>query len=573
MDELQAGLDPLSSENIDSDGMPDDWERFYFGDLSRDGTGDFDGDGMSDLDEYTAHRHPNTAIQYGTLKFTYAANSSIANVVYMTDYNEENSLTVSYTDSTQTKVSQIKVHLDVSWGRLIELGNDAPTMATYDTISDTNGYPTYSFTSHTIQYHDRDFVGMDILRKIDGIPYLHTTVGGVSSRVYGYTAITSQSVAVVSAKKFPSIIRDFPYGSPEFIDFGRRNNNDNISGSFIAPTLGVDGLPVSTLTDNSSSRMIHGADSFRQWYRNPDTLSVNMGPGDDGLYSGNYGMAMSNQYPFTKLTSSAGGYNNQYCWTTEVHARLVYDVDPESANPTYISYNTDDDLFVFINGHRIIDRPGIPGGSGYRLLSELLADSGYSLPTNTGTAEIVIFHAERREFASQLNFQTSTPLLPVYAYQVIADTRLPGSVIQYSLGTDAPNDMTIDPNTGKILWDYSSASLGTYSFMVNITDNRQNQDSQTVSFLYGAEPEFTTKPTGGYYPEGETITLTAVATGYPTPTYQWYKGDVAIPGSTSLTYSITSGTFSDNATYKIVATNAVGTTKAETYVYFYSDEF
>lgn len=115
--------------------------------------------------------------------------------------------------------------------------------------------------------------------------------------------------------------------------------------------------------------------------------------------------------------------------------------------------------------------------------------------------------------------------------------------------------------------------MGTYSFTVNITDGRQNQDSQTVSLLYGAEPELTTKPTGGYYPEGETITLTAVATGYPTPTYQWYKDDVAIPGATSLTYTITNGSNSDSATYKIVATNAVGTTKAETYVYFYSEEF
>jgi hypothetical protein len=42
--------------DTDNDGMPDDWEIAYFGNLSRDGTGDFDGDGLIDSAEY----------QYGT---------------------------------------------------------------------------------------------------------------------------------------------------------------------------------------------------------------------------------------------------------------------------------------------------------------------------------------------------------------------------------------------------------------------------------------------------------------------------------------------------------------------------
>jgi len=41
-----------SGNDVDKDGMPDEWEMKYFGNLSRDGKGDFDGDGVSDLDEY-----------------------------------------------------------------------------------------------------------------------------------------------------------------------------------------------------------------------------------------------------------------------------------------------------------------------------------------------------------------------------------------------------------------------------------------------------------------------------------------------------------------------------------------
>jgi len=44
--------------DTDGDGLGDDWEMAYFGDLSRDGTGDFDGDGQSDLAEFRAGTSP-----------------------------------------------------------------------------------------------------------------------------------------------------------------------------------------------------------------------------------------------------------------------------------------------------------------------------------------------------------------------------------------------------------------------------------------------------------------------------------------------------------------------------------
>jgi Tol biopolymer transport system component len=42
----------------DHDGMDDDWEMTYFGDLSHDGTADTDGDGMTDLQEFLAGTNP-----------------------------------------------------------------------------------------------------------------------------------------------------------------------------------------------------------------------------------------------------------------------------------------------------------------------------------------------------------------------------------------------------------------------------------------------------------------------------------------------------------------------------------
>jgi hypothetical protein len=45
--------------DADGDGMSDDWELQYFGTLARNGTGDFDGDGLLDLQEFNAGTNPN----------------------------------------------------------------------------------------------------------------------------------------------------------------------------------------------------------------------------------------------------------------------------------------------------------------------------------------------------------------------------------------------------------------------------------------------------------------------------------------------------------------------------------
>lgn len=58
-------LTVFSQHDTDGDGLDDDWERLHFGDLSRDGSGDYDGDGISDKDEFDQNTDP--TLQNGPL--------------------------------------------------------------------------------------------------------------------------------------------------------------------------------------------------------------------------------------------------------------------------------------------------------------------------------------------------------------------------------------------------------------------------------------------------------------------------------------------------------------------------
>jgi hypothetical protein len=54
----------INTNDSDHDGLPDDWELANFGTLTRDGTGDFDGDGFTDLQEFLAGTDPKSPAAY-----------------------------------------------------------------------------------------------------------------------------------------------------------------------------------------------------------------------------------------------------------------------------------------------------------------------------------------------------------------------------------------------------------------------------------------------------------------------------------------------------------------------------
>jgi len=122
----------------------------------------------------------------------------------------------------------------------------------------------------------------------------------------------------------------------------------------------------------------------------------------------------------------------------------------------------------------------------------MLAATDEGLTAESGSCRLAVFHADRYSGLedatnprSNLRLISTTALLPVYCYQVVAESAT-GQPLTFSLNAPVPSGMTIDSKTGKIIWDlYGTPSVapGTYTATVQVTDPLGNQDIQSLAII------------------------------------------------------------------------------------------
>lgn len=71
-------------------------------------------------------------------------------------------------------------------------------------------------------------------------------------------------------------------------------------------------------------------------------------------------------------------------------------------------------------------------------------------------------------------------------------------------------------------------------------------------------PIIITQPSSAVAVTGSSITFSLIATGSPSPTYQWKKSSIPISGATSSTYTISNITAAAAGNYSCVVTNSIG---------------
>jgi hypothetical protein len=103
-------------------------------------------------------------------------------------------------------------------------------------------------------------------------------------------------------------------------------------------------------------------------------------------------------------------------------------------------------------------------------------------------------------------------------------------------------------------------------YKVRVSNSAGVVDSDVVSLDVFLKPRFPTQPVGGTVQAGNPLVFSPVVTGNQPITLQWWKNGALMPGEDDAVLNIPSSQWSDEGSYKLVASNAAGTTTSLTAV-------
>ncbi len=135
--------------DTDSDGLPDDWERFYLGTLAYGAADDPDGDGAGNLSEYQAGTNPNVAAN--SLRLLSIAQGTNGVEIHF-NHAAGRQYTIEWSTDLQTWEAQTNPSLFYSSAWLAKTSTNvvypAPVFAGWRDVSGTNGQRFYRVGAH-----------------------------------------------------------------------------------------------------------------------------------------------------------------------------------------------------------------------------------------------------------------------------------------------------------------------------------------------------------------------------------------------------------------------------------------
>lgn len=214
------------------------------------------------------------------------------------------------------------------------------------------------------------------------------------------------------------VVRDF---QDTHADMNYPNKNFGVRTNLVLPTLSEDGKPMLNTSVNYNNGMITSVNSFNQWYRDvpgvniaiPYSITLDNGQEEPGgvyrfvreINNGGYFFPIDDQGWNDDEMAADGRYHNFY-FTYELHTQFLY-TDPADRDDTMtFTFTGDDDVWVFINGKKVVDIGGVHGQASASVDVDAKAAELGMTPGNVYALDF--FFAERH--VTQSNFRMETTL-------------------------------------------------------------------------------------------------------------------------------------------------------------------
>jgi hypothetical protein len=145
----------------------------------------------------------------------------------------------------------------------------------------------------------------------------------------------------------------------------------------------------------------------------------------------------------------------------------------------------------------------------------------------------------------------------------------PGPTIRwatFSVGEDrlTVNQDQFDNNNGiRVSYRYTADASGTVTLKIAPV-NPSNVSIHVYGFSNreavsrNVAPVITMQPVGITVAQGLPVTLSVIANGFPTPTYQWRLNGANLPGATAASYAVAQASSQNAGNYTVVVSNSMG---------------
>ena len=330
----------------------------------------------------------------------------------------------------------------------------------------------------------------------------------------------------------------------------------------------VDGLQMSMYSDDEGAE-IRYTKVLSSVYVEPTQSSI--------LYTGPFTLGIGDWFISAKAFDPSGSKGPSTSKPINITVtEAVGDVDTPVLEPPAGTYNND--LVVFVSGETTPNGPGSPvryyktDGTDPQALPYISPNYRSLTGIRLSKSSTVKVQASQRGYrpspiaSGRYDFVVADPVYtPVNgtfseSVEVTLETDTANAKVYYTLDGSEP---TVDSMM------YSAPIFLTQTSMIRSKGIRNGySDSEVVSANFQINhprlPVFITQPNAVEVFNGQGVTLNSLASGFPLPSYQWFKDDVPLQGETDKRFFIQNAQPGDAGDYKVVVTNSAGAIDSDT---------